>query len=320
MLPVDMNLMEVGKIKIGKKGAERTTKTGANFRLPEKIDHFIITSNSRNDNGDLIIDQSIMKTLGPEPKEIPIYFLFNSIEENWKTWNGFYSGDGKCFCISQDAQTASRANVEETDINGKMIRRVMDTRNTIKCPGKDCEFQKKNEKNVQWCKPHGKLMVILPMAEQVGGVYVFRTTSWNTIANITSQLVYFQQITHNHIAGLPFIMRIFPKSVKYSDAGVMKSANIFEVGIFYKGNIKTLLSDAEKYTRAILSGENKLLELQSSIKPVQGIDEDTEIIQEFNPDIVGENFLESDNQEPEKIVEKDNPQPNKPEPDQGELL
>ena len=42
-------LMRWGNIKIGKKGKFVKSKTGKNFQLPEKLDHFLITTMEKSD-------------------------------------------------------------------------------------------------------------------------------------------------------------------------------------------------------------------------------------------------------------------------------
>jgi len=50
-------LAEVGKIKIGGKGKKVTSKKGAQFRVPEKYDHFVITTNFKDPRtDDFVVD------------------------------------------------------------------------------------------------------------------------------------------------------------------------------------------------------------------------------------------------------------------------
>jgi len=51
------SLMEVGKIKIGIKGTMVESSTGTEFRPLKKLDHFIITTNERDEQGDFRIDE-----------------------------------------------------------------------------------------------------------------------------------------------------------------------------------------------------------------------------------------------------------------------
>ena len=43
----NLRLAPIGKIKIGRKGEERTSGGGGKYRLPEKLDHFLITTRAR---------------------------------------------------------------------------------------------------------------------------------------------------------------------------------------------------------------------------------------------------------------------------------
>ena len=58
-------LPEIGKIKIGMKGAVRTSKGGKDFQLPQRLDHFIVTTLERGEDGNFIRDEAIHQNLGP---------------------------------------------------------------------------------------------------------------------------------------------------------------------------------------------------------------------------------------------------------------
>ena len=56
-------ITELGKIKIGGKGAVKRTPEGREWRLPEKFDHFVITTLYRTPAGDLVPDSAVMESL-----------------------------------------------------------------------------------------------------------------------------------------------------------------------------------------------------------------------------------------------------------------
>ena len=57
-------LIEFGKLKIGRKSAvEKTSSKGTKYRVPEKLDHFLITGMDRDENGDLRVDDQLMASL-----------------------------------------------------------------------------------------------------------------------------------------------------------------------------------------------------------------------------------------------------------------
>jgi hypothetical protein len=88
------SLMEVGKIKIGVKGAMMESTTGTEFRPPKKLDHFIITTNERDEHGDFRIDEPLMESLKKSKRAIkdasgnligiPVRLLYNDIDLNFQ--------------------------------------------------------------------------------------------------------------------------------------------------------------------------------------------------------------------------------------------
>ena len=60
---IELRVVELGKIKIGGKGESRPTQGGGSFRLPRKDDHFTITTMNRSREGDLQIDEALMRDL-----------------------------------------------------------------------------------------------------------------------------------------------------------------------------------------------------------------------------------------------------------------
>ena len=63
---LDITFVEIGKIKIGGKGAAKQSRSGGTYRTPEKYDHFVITT--------LFRDKSTENFLLDEPSEFCDYF------------------------------------------------------------------------------------------------------------------------------------------------------------------------------------------------------------------------------------------------------
>jgi len=111
-------LAEVGKIKIGGKGETRKKTNGnGTYQLPVKYDHFVITKTERGNDGNFVPDLELMGKIDPkenwkdgqtfgQPKEIPIIFLFDDIDMNFRTEYAYYQG-AKCMCRG-DGETAER--------------------------------------------------------------------------------------------------------------------------------------------------------------------------------------------------------------------
>ncbi|MBE0505873.1 MAG: hypothetical protein IBX50_04025, partial [Marinospirillum sp.] len=85
-------LVERGKIKIGMKGAARTSGSGSTFQMPKKLDHFLVTSMDRGNDNNYLIDQRIMEMLGSNPTEIPVKLVYDDPELNFPTRYAMYNG------------------------------------------------------------------------------------------------------------------------------------------------------------------------------------------------------------------------------------
>lgn len=146
-------LAEVGKIKIGMLGDLRESKGGKKFRLPKKLDHFIVTTTDKGNDGNFILDQSVMKAIGDNPTEISIRLLFDDIDLNFHTSYQYYHGR-KCLCRG-DGEKAERV------LNAGKPTEKKETR---ACDFQSCEFAKKGS-----CKVSGILSCSLPDSEYLGG-------------------------------------------------------------------------------------------------------------------------------------------------------
>jgi len=194
-LPI--RLAQVGKIKIGIKGEERTGKSGASYSLPNKVDYFIITKLEK-EGQNFKPDYNLMKRLDPQgkPRKLKIALPYDDIDLNFFTEYSLYAGK-KRICFG-DGVEATRIYLDKE--TKKEIKREK-----LSCP---CNFLKEGK-----CKPHGILSVILRDNFQLGGVYQFRTTSYNSIQNILSGLMQIQQMTQGILAMVPLIMSLQPQSV-----------------------------------------------------------------------------------------------------------
>ncbi len=209
-------LKEIGKIKIGRKGEK---KTGSGYRLPEKFDHFEVVSLIRDANLNFVPDQ-IMQQLGNSPKELNVMLLYNDPTLNFTTRYNEYKG-GKCVCQG-DGRTAK---VLIPDKDGSSI---------IDCDPDTCpQFIAKK------CKPNGILSVILTDSPRLGGVYKFRTTSYNSIRSILSSLFFLRSLTGGVLAMIPLKLTVAPMTVQPKDSQTAQT--IYVVNIEFAGTAQQLL-------------------------------------------------------------------------------
>lgn len=187
---MDLQLAEAGKIKIGKKQPPKANSDPNGFRPPMKLDHFIVTTTEKDKKtGDMKLDEKVMRIIKDDCRVLKVSLPYDTIELNFQSSYARYTSS-KCLCRG----------------DGKTARD--DKGNIIPCDPKTCEFALGKT-----CKPSGILSVILEDAPGIGGVYKFRTTSWNSIRNIYSALHFITTKTGGILAGIPLNMVLLPKTV-----------------------------------------------------------------------------------------------------------
>lgn len=212
-------LAEVGKIKCGIKGEMRKSQYGKEFMLPKKLDHFIITTLERDQGGHLLLDNALMERLknGKEKiTEIPIRLLYDDIDLNFQTRYALYSGN-KCVC-SGDGETAE--SIEK---------------GSIPCP---CNRQPPEYAGNDKCKINGTLVCLIEGAEKIGGCYKFRTTSYNSVTNILSSLIFIKTITYGKLAWIPLVLTLAAKSTTIP--GKQQNTTVYCASIEFRGGISNL--------------------------------------------------------------------------------
>lgn len=229
-------LKEIGKIKIGRKGEK---KTGSGYRLPEKFDHFEITTVLRDGNGNLLPDP-IMKMLCESPKELSVMLLYNDPTLNFVTRYNEYKG-GKCMCQGD--------GIEARTLEGEKIE----------CNPETCQkFQQKK------CKPNGILSVILTESPRLGGVYKFRTTSYNSIRSILSSLFFISSLTGGVLAMIPLKLTVTPQTVQPKDSQTAQT--IYVVNIEFPGTAQQLLEKTVEVSKYQMGMRIQIQQLESQAR------------------------------------------------------
>lgn len=258
MIRINPRLAEHGKIKIGKLGEERTTRDGkGKYRLPTKLDHFIITTTERDNTGNFTPNVPLMRNVGAlvnEPParltKIPIYLLFDDMDSNFYTTFNCYRG--KTLICQGDGETAVKTETGEE----------------VKCP---CPLLDKDYEGKTPCKPYGRLSVIIQDMDIVGSVWVYRTTGWNSVQDLLGSLLLVKRIA-GRMSGIPLILKLMPKTVQLKRG----PATIYTASIIYEGSIPAL---AEAARNLPMIGHDE------SMMPDQAISEaeEIEIAEEFYP-------------------------------------
>lgn len=268
------SLPERGKIKIGMKGPVRKSRDGKEFQIPQKLDHFVITTLTRGQDGNYIPDGSMIELLGEKPKELPIRMLYDDPTLNFPTRYAAYQGQ-KLFC-SGDGEVAQQ-----------LIRLEATERKAVQCP---CFRQDPSYTGKDKCKVNGALSVIIDGAGGVGGVWKFRTTSYNSVVGIMSSMMFIKSITGGPLANLPLTLAVRPKQVA-DPAGNQQT--VYVVQLEYKGTIADLQKTGHQIALDRATTQLSIQHIEAEARrmllpppddaPLPG-DDPEDVRQEFYPD------------------------------------
>lgn len=282
MLP---GLVEIGKIKIGKKGK----LIRDSFRQPEKLDHFIITTMQRDNEDNYCLNTGLMNRLMDKEgehieklTEIPIRLLFNDISLNFQSRYACFFG--KTRWCSGDGTAAMRLNQQ------KKYEQVM-------CP---CErmlpdYPGDDGKGKGKCKMTGCLSCLIDGAQSIGGVWKFRTTGYNSVTGITSSLLLIHRISGGQLCGLPLVMKLNAKTTVEPLTG--STVKVFVVHIEYRAKdgvdaIEQLQAAGEKIALGNASHQLRIENIEeqarrliaSSVDVAVLGDDEEEHADEFHPE------------------------------------
>ena len=267
-------LAERGKIKIGRKGDVRTSAKGNQFQPPQKLDHFVVTTMERGSDENFVRDESLHRIIGDKPTEIPIRLLFDDIAMNMQT--RYVAFQGRTIWCQGDGETAERGG---------------ETR-ACPCPNLARGYDGKGSGPV--CKINGRLQVIIDNAEGVGGVWVFRTTSWNSVQGLISSMALIANVTGGRLAGVPLVLTVRPKQATDPDG---RQQTVYVVGIEYRGSIDELRERAYQAALQDAQQGERLRHVHEAAArmiaaPVVSPDEETDVAEEYYPDEVRDDAAE----------------------------
>ena len=276
------SLPEVGKIKIGFKGGEITSKFGKKFQPPKKLDHFIITGLERGADGNFLKNADIHEKVGEKPIELDIRLLYDDPNLNFLTRYVCY--DGTTLWCTGDGEAASRIIKRGENENNE--------RKQVSCP---CERIDRGFSGKGKCKPSGVLSVMLDNSPMVGGVHKLRTTSFNSVTNILSSMAMISRITGGVLAGIPLKLTFGKKTTTVP--GTEQQTTIPIIGLVYKGSVRELAESGQR-TALEFAGYRKRIEYIEDIARKQldkemglGLyteaETDEDIVAEFYPEQVG---------------------------------
>lgn len=285
-------LMEMGKIKIGNKGQVRKSSSGTDWQPPQKLDHFLITTMARGIDGNFITDDQLMKHISPDGplRSIPVVLIYDDISLNFATRYICYYG--KTVYCSGDGETAIRLQQDKKTYAPR----------TCPCGRQDPKYNGDNgpagsdavggNNSKGKCKINGILSVIIQGAPCVGGVWKFRTTSYNSVVGILSSLALIQRITGGRLAGIPMNMTVTPKTVQDPFEG--KQQTIYVVGLQFAGTMDALRETGYQIALTEAKHGISMQRIEEDARmllvhnPTAGLGEDLpdEVIEEFYPEEV----------------------------------
>lgn len=267
-------LTERGKIKIGEKGRMVRSAKGTEFQPPQKLDHFRVTTLERGPDGNYLLDQEVHQLYGEKPRVLPVRLLYNEIDLNFQSRYCAYKG--KTLWCSGDGETAYRLRANSQ--TGE--------REAVKCP---CIHQDPTFQGDPKCKINGTLSVIIDGVSRVGGVWKFRTTSYNSVVGIMSSLALMQSLTGGSLAGLPLQLTLNPKTAIVPTSG--QTMQIWIVGLEFKGSVDQLQQISYERAKQNALHHAKMEQIEKSVRALitydpstMGADEVVEIVEEFYPE------------------------------------
>lgn len=190
----------IGRISIGKM-VERN-----NRRLPQKDDHFSITTQAQR-NGEWLphpLQEALLAGVQAEAgqqkklRAIPIKLMFNNPDLNFREqYEAFDNKTGRQLCVG-DGEKAKRV------VDGKIEETA--------CPGPElCTFAQQ-----VGCKSFGRLNVQIEGQEDEFSTFIFRTTGYNSIRTLREKLELMHAMFGANLIGLPLELRLRGKSTTMS--------------------------------------------------------------------------------------------------------
>tara|TARA_R110002073_G_scaffold89451_1_gene211879 strand:- start:34868 stop:35815 length:948 start_codon:yes stop_codon:yes gene_type:complete len=184
----------IGRISIGRV-VEKNGK-----RLPEKDDQFTLTTQIQTRDGWRLhpLDEALRQEAnGGKLRAIPVRMLFDDPDLNLRAeYTLFDRKTGRPLCVG-DGETCRRQTEEGLQ--------------SLPCPSPDtCPLAQGGA-----CKPYGRLSVRMGDDDDVG-VFVFRTTGFNSIRTLAARLRYYHALSGGLLATLPLALRLRGKSTTQS--------------------------------------------------------------------------------------------------------
>ena len=325
-------MAERGRVIMGRKGEKRTGQSGKVYRLPEKLDHFELVMTEKDAETDQFLpDRSaqqsyneFMESIGvllekakdgkTIIKEVPIFFIRDDVDEVFISFYALYAGSmWWCRGVGVNDPDGSDRNAIRRHKNGE--GRYREERWKQKSQwgpcGKNCpEYQTGK------CKQHGILQFAYAFAPEFGGVYQFRTTGSNTIANIVTALNEIKMLTGGMLAWVPELYLTYQrrqvvdregKTHRIPVATVLLKKKVAEINNFL-GSVYNLRIKAQEARAMSFHTVKPIGTALTSLPPAATGDETEEEIQDVVAEFVPDMPEPPQNGEPFEAVQVKNPE------------
>ncbi len=133
-------------------------------------------------------------------------------------------------------------------------------------------------------------------APRLGGVYKFRTTSYNTVRNVRSSLMMIRQLTGGTLAGIPLKLTLKPQTV--NPKGLKGAIIVYVVSVEWVGTLEALykkaLESAELRAKSLTDLRDYETQARRALTagPEEDAQEAREVAEEFYPDAVEAELVE----------------------------
>ncbi len=283
-------LTELGKLKIGHKGAEITSRAGNKFRPPQKDDFFTITTLQRNGAGDLLPDEALMKQIAPKYasadgklRQLPIRLLSDDPEEIMQSAYVWYGGktigarsNGKRVTWFNDPKTGKKLDApKEEDWKDEFLDYTAPGNTTVKL------FKLHTTFNCVVAAPEAKW----------GGVYKFRTTSKISGEQLYGSLIETKRLTGGVLVGMPLVLVVRPMQV----APEGKATTVYVVHVeLHDAEMKAIQEQALTQMKYAVEFKGQMLASQAQYRKMlvapgemESDAEAKDITEEFHPEAEG---------------------------------
>ncbi len=197
------------QIGVIRKGAPKQVDEQRRTERPgEDLDHFRVEFDPQETEA---AARFAALYLSGKPQEIDIVLPFDEIERCWEAWQEAYlAGSLIHRCDGQFVQYAIDPETGQVTVRNGLSRDGQ----RVPCNGDPVAHytNRKGEKVPVYCKPCGRLRVIVPELRRLAYLTVL-TTSVHDIVNISRQLTAIKDMNGGQLRGIPLVMRRRPKLI-----------------------------------------------------------------------------------------------------------